>query len=84
MSVRVLRVACDCTGEYRSVQQAVDAVPLGNRVRTVIQISAGVYREPVYIPKTKNFITFAALKPESTTISWDNTATRIQHRQVNY
>ncbi|ONK65281.1 uncharacterized protein A4U43_C07F35520 [Asparagus officinalis] len=81
MSVRMLRVACDGTGVYRSVQEAVNAVPLHNRARIIIQISPGLYREPVHIPKTKNFITFAALKPETTVISWDNTATKIQHHQ---
>jgi hypothetical protein len=34
-------------------------VPLGNRVRVVIRLSPGVYREPVYVAKTKNFITLA-------------------------
>ncbi|KAF3326362.1 pectinesterase 31-like isoform X1 [Carex littledalei] len=81
MAQRVVRVAANGTGEFTKVQDAIDSVPLGNRVRTVILLSAGVYREPVYIPKTKNFITFRGLHPETTIISWDNTATRINHHQ---
>ena len=82
MAQRVVRVAANGTGEFTKVQDAIDSVPLGNRVRTVILLSAGVYREPVYIPKTKNFITFRGLHPETTIISWDNTATRINHHPV--
>lgn len=82
MSGRVLRVAADGSGDFRTVQEAIDAVPLSNRVRTVIQVAPGFYREAVYVPKTKNFITLAASQPETTILSWDNTATRINHHQV--
>ncbi|KAJ4767558.1 Pectinesterase [Rhynchospora pubera] len=81
MAQRTVRVAADGTGNYTKVQDAIDSVPLGNRVRTIILVSPGVYREPVYIPKTKNFITFCGLRPETTIISWDNTASRINHHQ---
>lgn len=84
MSRRVLRVAADGRGDFRTVQEAIDAVPLSNRVRTVIQVAPGFYREAVYVPKTKNFITLAASQPETTILSWDNTATRINHHQVFY
>ena len=67
---------------FPTVQAAVDAVPLGNGVRTVIHLAPGVYREPVYVPKTKNFVTLAGASAEATVISWDNTATRIKHAQV--
>ncbi|XBJ09434.1 hypothetical protein VPH35_014517 [Triticum aestivum] len=87
---RVLRVAPPGSaggsgdGEaFPTVQAAVDAVPLGNRERTVIRLAPGVYREPVYVPKTKNFITLAGASAEATVISWDNTATRIKHAQTS-
>ncbi|KAG1326406.1 hypothetical protein COCNU_01G003400 [Cocos nucifera] len=81
MSRRVLRVAADGSGDFRTVQEAIDAVPLSNRARTVIQVAPGFYREAVYVPKTKNFITLAASQPETTILSWDNTANRINHHQ---
>ncbi|XP_010917099.1 pectinesterase 31 [Elaeis guineensis] len=81
MSRRVMRVAADGSGDFRTVQEAIDAVPLSNRVRTVIQVAPGFYREAVYVPKTKNFITLAASQPETTILSWDNTANRINHHQ---
>ena len=85
-SRRVLQVAPPGKGDreaFPTVQAAVDAVPLGNRARVVIRLAPGVYREPVYVAKTRNFITVAgAAGPEATVISWDNTATRIKHSQV--
>uniref|UniRef100_A0ACD5ZLW5 Uncharacterized protein n=1 Tax=Avena sativa TaxID=4498 RepID=A0ACD5ZLW5_AVESA len=86
---RVLRVAPPGSapggdGEtFPTVQAAVDAVPLGNRARTVIRLAPGVYREPVYVAKTKNFVTLAGASAEATVISWDNTATRIKHDQTS-
>lgn len=53
----VLRVAQDGSGHFRSVQAAIDAVPLPNSKRVVISLAAGVYRQPVYVPKQKNRIT---------------------------
>ncbi|KAM0857850.1 hypothetical protein ACQ4PT_048213 [Festuca glaucescens] len=66
---------------FPTVQAAVHAVPLGNRARTVIRLAPGVYREPVYVAKTKNLVTLAGASAEATVISWDNTATRIKHAQ---
>ncbi|BAF26481.1 pectinesterase 31 [Oryza sativa Japonica Group] len=68
---------------FATVQAAVDAVPVGNRVRTVIRLAPGTYREPVYVAKAKNLVTLSgeAGSPEATVITWDNTATRIKHSQ---
>lgn len=67
---------------YGTVQDAIDAVPLGNTIRTTIMIPPGVYCQPIYIPKTKNFITLAGSIPEVTILTWNNTATNIRHHQV--
>ncbi|KAH0853499.1 LOW QUALITY PROTEIN: hypothetical protein HID58_093111 [Brassica napus] len=73
----------DGSGDYLSVQDAVDSVPLGNTCRTVIRLSPGIYRQPVYVPKRKNFITFAGISPEITVITWNNTASKIEHHQAS-
>lgn len=78
-AVFVLTVSQDGTGQYRTVQEAIDAVPLGNTRRTVIRVSPGTYRQPLYVPKTKNFITLVGLRPEDTLLTWNNTATSIHH-----
>uniref|UniRef100_A0A0C9QM18 Pectinesterase n=1 Tax=Wollemia nobilis TaxID=56998 RepID=A0A0C9QM18_9CONI len=77
----VLRVGQDCSAQFKDLQAAINAVPLSNKKRVVIEIMPGVYRQPVYIPKTKDFITLRGFCPEDTILTWDNTATRIKHHQ---
>ncbi|KAG6398346.1 hypothetical protein SASPL_139804 [Salvia splendens] len=82
MGSRVITVAQDGSGDCRTVQEAIDAVPLGNACRTVIRVAPGVYRQPLYVPKTKNLITLAGIGPEATVLTWQNTATSIEHHQA--
>lgn len=77
----VVRVGRDGCTQYKSVQEAIDAVPLRNTKRVVIEIMPGVYEQPLYIPKTKNFITLRGFCPEKTILTWNNCATRITHPQ---
>ncbi|MFK4068434.1 pectinesterase family protein [Streptomyces sp. NPDC029674] len=53
-----LTVAKDGSGQYKSVQKAVDAVPAGNTSRVVIRIKPGTYRETVKVPANKPHVTF--------------------------
>ncbi|KAH9311469.1 hypothetical protein KI387_026504, partial [Taxus chinensis] len=73
---RVIRVGKK-DAEYKDVQAAIDSVPYHNKDRVRIQIMPGVYTQPLYIPKTKDFITLAGFRPEDTILTWNNTATRI-------
>jgi pectin methylesterase-like acyl-CoA thioesterase len=82
MASRVVTVAQDGSGDFTTVQEAVDAVPLCNTCRTVIRVPPGVYRQPVYVPKTKNLVTLAGLRPEDTILTWNNTSAKIDHHQV--
>jgi pectinesterase len=50
-------VAADGTGDFTSVQAAVDAVPSGNAAPYTIAIRRGVYRELVKVPTDKPHIT---------------------------
>ncbi|MER7395793.1 pectinesterase family protein [Streptomyces sp. NPDC000151] len=52
-----LTVARDGSGQYSTVQAAVDAVPSGNTSRIVIAVEPGTYREAVKIPADKPHIT---------------------------
>lgn len=79
-----MSVSQDGTGDYRTLQEAIDNIPFSNTCRTVIRLSPGIYKQPVYIPKTKNLITIAGLSPELTLITWNNTATKIDHHQVHF
>ncbi|WP_250035668.1 pectinesterase family protein [Paractinoplanes maris] len=54
-------VAKDGTGQYSTVQAAVDAVPAGNTTRRVITIKPGTYREIVTVPSTKPYVSLQGL-----------------------
>ncbi len=45
------------SGQYATVQAAVDAVPANNTVRHVIEITPGEYQQRVIVPDNKPFIT---------------------------
>ena len=50
-----LTVANDGTGQYSTIQAAIDAVPANNTTRRTITIKAGTYREIVTIASTKQY-----------------------------
>nr|QIR83187.1 pectin methylesterase 29 [Cunninghamia lanceolata] len=80
---RKLVVAQDGSGNFSRVQDAIDSVPLSNRDRIVIEVLPGVYRQPVYVPQTKNMITLRGFCAEDTILTWNNTATHIEHHQAS-
>ncbi|MFF8275026.1 pectinesterase family protein [Streptomyces lateritius] len=52
-----LTVAQDGSGQYRTVQAAVNAVPVNNPSRVVVQVKPGTYRETVKVPSNKPHVT---------------------------
>ncbi|MEV4346876.1 pectinesterase family protein [Actinoplanes sp. NPDC049596] len=60
-STQAATVAKDGTGQYTTVQAAIDAVPANNTTRRVITIKAGTYREIVTVPSTKPYVTLQGL-----------------------
>ncbi|MEY9487749.1 pectin methylesterase-like acyl-CoA thioesterase [Streptomyces calvus] len=71
-----LTVARDGTGQYRTVQAAVNAVPANNPSRVVISIKPGTYRETVKVPSNKPHVTFQGTggSRKDTVIVFDNAA----------
>ncbi|MBB3111700.1 PelA/Pel-15E family pectate lyase [Paenibacillus phyllosphaerae] len=67
-----LTVAADGSGEYKTVQAAVDAVPAGNQRPVTIRVKNGVYKEVVRIPGDKPYITLEGEDSEKTVITFDN------------
>ena len=49
-------VARDGSGDYRTVQEAVNAAPENSKTPWCIFVKNGSYREYLFIPKTKTFI----------------------------
>lgn len=67
-------VAADGSGDFRSVQAAIDAVPDGNRERQVIVLREGLYRGVVTVPKAKTRITLRGAGAGASVLSWNNYA----------
>ncbi|MGW4020340.1 pectinesterase family protein [Streptomyces sp. NPDC005009] len=71
-----LTVAKDGSGQYRTVQAAVNAVPANNASRVVVSIKPGTYRETVKVPSNKPHVTFQGTggSRKDTVIVFDNAA----------
>src|SRR5437762_1560349 len=48
-----LTVAIDGSGDFKTVQAAIDAVPKENSERIIVHIKPGTYKEHLLIPKGK-------------------------------
>jgi pectinesterase len=55
---RTLTVAADGTGDFRTVQAALEAVPDYNTDRTTIQIGPGVYHGVIVVGESKTNVSF--------------------------
>ncbi|KIO50891.1 pectinesterase family protein [Flavobacterium hibernum] len=67
-----LTVAQDGSGDFKTIQEAVNNVKDSLNKRTVITIRPGVYVEKLVIPATKTFITLKGLDRDKTIISFDD------------
>ena len=69
-------VAADGSGDYTTVQAAVNAAPTGRTAPFTINIEPGTYREVVTVPSNKPFITLHGTGSSSTetVIVYDNAA----------
>jgi len=65
-------VAQDGSGKFRTVQAALDAVPLSNKEAVSIFIKKGVYHEKLRLDSTKNFVTLMGEGPFNTVLSYDD------------
>ncbi|BBN07119.1 pectinesterase [Marchantia polymorpha subsp. ruderalis] len=75
LAATVINVRLDGSGDYTTVQEAVDAVPTSNKERVTIRIFSGIYLEKVYIPSNKPYITFKGYGLTTPVISWNDNAT---------
>ncbi|KAB8127934.1 pectate lyase [Gracilibacillus oryzae] len=69
-------VAKDGSGDYETVQAAIDAVPVNNSQPVTIFVKNGTYKEVVTIPDDKPFITLSGESETDTVITYDNYAGR--------
>jgi len=67
-------VAADGSGQFRTVQQAIDQVPDNNPQRIVIRIKPGVYREQIRVSAGKRNLTFRGDDPRKTILTYQVSA----------
>jgi pectin methylesterase-like acyl-CoA thioesterase len=70
-------VAKDGSGNYTTVQAAINAAPSNSSTRTVIYIKNGSYYEVITIPTNKTNLTFIGQSNTSTVLTYDNYASKI-------
>ncbi len=68
----VIRVAQDGSGNYKTVQEALNAVPVKNKSPLIIYIRNGVYREKLYIDSLKSFVTLIGENKFNTILTYDD------------
>ena len=65
-------VAKDGNGNYKTVQQALDAITLNNKKPITIFIKNGIYKEKLHLDSTKNFITLIGEDKFNTILTYDD------------
>lgn len=65
-------VAADGSGDFKTVQQAIDAVPDFRKNTTVIFIKNGVYKEKLVLPGSKTKVRFVGESVEKTILTYDD------------
>ena len=69
-------VAQDGSGNFTSVQEAINAVPDMRKNRTFIFIKNGIYKEKLILPSTKTNVSFFGEDVEKTILVYDDYASR--------
>jgi pectinesterase len=71
--IRVV-VAADGSGDFKTIQMAVDHAPPSDSQRLIIEIHPGVYRERVSIPQDRPRVTLLGKDASSTVITYNMSA----------
>ncbi|MCD8186923.1 MAG: pectinesterase family protein [Rikenellaceae bacterium] len=69
-------VAQDGSGDFFTVQEAIDAVPDMRRNRTTVYIRNGEYKEKLVLPRAKQYVSFIGEDHEQTILSYDDCASK--------
>ncbi|MDP4186641.1 MAG: pectinesterase family protein [Bacteroidota bacterium] len=75
-------VAPDGSGNFRTIQAAINVAPDNCSKRTVIFVKNGVYREKVIVPSSKINLTIIGESTEHTLITWDDYNPKVTGRDT--
>ncbi|HMQ02947.1 MAG TPA: pectate lyase [Pyrinomonadaceae bacterium] len=65
-----ITVAADGTGNVKTVNQAIERVPSGNKARCIIRIRPGTYQEQIRVPADKPYISFIGEDAKTTVLTF--------------
>lgn len=65
-------VAQDGSGDFRTIGEAFDALPLHSKTWTVVMVKPGVYREKLVLDVYRNKVKIVGENPENTVIVWND------------
>ena len=71
-SHKQITVAQDGTGNYKTVQEALNTVPNNNKSRIVIYVKNGIYKEKLHLDTTKNFVELVGESKFNTILTYDD------------
>ena len=69
-----ITVSKDGSGDFRTVQDALNAIPSGNSKPITVLVKNGIYKEVIVADATKHFIRLIGEDKEKTILSFDNRA----------
>jgi len=72
LSQKKMTVAKDGSGDYQTVQAALDAVPLSNKKPVYIFIKSGIYKEKLHLDSSKNFVTLQGENKFTAILTYDD------------
>src|SRR5215470_1253022 len=79
-SQKKIVVAQNGSGNYRTVQAALDAVPEGNNRVINILVKKGIYKEMIVVDARKNFVSLVGEDKDKTILTFNNHAgTRLEN-----
>src|ERR1700741_3576988 len=66
-------VAADGSGQFKTVQEAINAVPQSTRFDNpaIIHVKPGVYKELIYVQHEKRFVHLVGEDPEKTILTYN-------------
>ncbi len=65
-----IKVAADGSGDAKSVSEAIDKVPVGNKSRCIIRIAPGTYTEQIRVPANKPYVSFIGQDATTTKLTF--------------
>lgn len=69
---KTITVSGDGSGQYRTVQEALDVIPINNKISVTIFIKKGTYKEKLHLDFGKNLVTLIGEEKYGTILTYDD------------